>query len=269
VEGRITSWLDGHVSRFVLMALAVLGICGTHGHVFALGRIRYQNPFEHTIGLRGAATLGLHSMDDAPAVFVEAGGRLLYGVSDLETTQIRVGVRRGAVGSLVSSIFLSSPVGHEYRVAIEPFMHRDQFGVSASLGYESLVLGDFATAMLTTVGVQAHVDLSKTLRLGYAMDGFRLHGEDYPGADTSVYVMARHMVSVIAHVRVDRDGRFEMSVASWVERGVLSVAAGYDEAPGLLKASFGLKGRHAAVALGASLHPFLGISKSVFVTWQR
>jgi hypothetical protein len=137
------------------------------------------------------------------------------------------------------------------------------------LAYESLVLGDFATAMLTTVGVQAHVDMSNALRLGYAIDGFRLHGEDYPGADTSVYVMARHMVSVVAHVRIDRHGRLEMSIASWVERGALAVAAGYDEAPGLLKAAFALNGRHAAVALGASLHPFLGISKSVFVTWQR
>jgi hypothetical protein len=213
---------------------------------------------------------GPRSGDQPSAWFVEAGQHFLYGVPGLETVQFRIGARRRELGGLVSSTFLSSTVGHEYRIALEPFFQRGNAGFGVALSYQSLRLERFAGVGLATLGAQACVELSRSIRLGYSIDNIRLSGVAYQGADTALYLVVQRGVSIIAQTRLSRDGTVEMSFASWARIGrALAIAAGYDDASGLLKAGVALGVRAATVSVGASMHPFLGFSKSVFLTWRR
>jgi len=269
VGGEINEFSQACRVFWVLVAFVCLTL---PGRALALGQIRYQNPIEHAVGLHGVTGL---IVDPEWAVrpsarLVEAGQRFLFGIPGLVTTQVRVGARRRTLGALVSSTFLSSTIGHEYRVTLEPFLQRERTLFGIALSYQSLSLQPFASVGLATLGVRTCVRLSRSIRLGYSIDNIRLYGIAHPGADTGVYLIIERGVSAIAHARLTRDGAVEMSFASWARIGrVLAIAAGYDDSSGLLKAGVSLRVRPATLSVGASLHPFLGVSKSVFLTWRR
>lgn len=269
--------MGGGINEFsqrcrIVWVLAVVAGLTVPGRALALGQIRYQNPIEHAVGLYGVTGLIVDPQwaDRRSARLVEAGQHFLYGIPGLVTTQVRVGARRGMVGALVSSTFLSSTVGRECRVTVEPFLQRENTQVGVALSYQSLSLQPFASVGLATLGVRACVRLSRSIRLGYSIDNIRLYGVAYPGADTGVYLIVQRGVNAIAHTRLTRDGVVEMSFASWVRIGqALAIAAGYDDSSGILRAGVALRVRPATLSVGASLHPFLGVSKSVFLTWRR
>jgi hypothetical protein len=240
------------------------------GSANAIGHIRYENPVEHAVGLSGIAGLSANPQWRDRAYAVEAGQRFLYGIPGLASTDVRLHVMRGASGALLSSTFLSSPVGHEYRVTLEPFLGGGNTLFGVALSYESLKLRDFTAVGLGTVGFRSAVRLSKSVRLGYTVDNVRLFGVSHPGADTALYVVVQRGVSAVAQARLSRDGGVEMSFASWTRIAAsLLIAAGYDDGSGLLKGGLALSIRSADVSVGASVHPLLGVSKSVFLTWRR
>lgn len=84
----------------------------------------------------------------------------------------------------------------------------------------------------------------------------------------SVFVL--RTVSSVVQLRMSRDGSAALSAASWVRFGrLLVLAAGYDDGPEMLKAAATFAVRGVTLGVGASLHPFLGVSESVFLTWRR
>jgi hypothetical protein len=258
--------------------LILLAICTfvSPTQVRALGQIRYQNPTEFALGLQGAASPFVLDAatggGGAPRLLVEAGERLLFGISGLRTSHLRIGVRHGELGWVFSSTFLSSPIGREYHVSLEPFFRRGALAFVVDVNLYSLSIESFASAYLATIGAQARVKLNGSVDLGYAVENVRLHGEEFPGADTAVYLIAsaRPIVTGVLQIRMTRQGAVGMSIGSRVLVGrLLAIAVGYEGTAALLKAGMQARFQFVALNIGASLHPVLGVSKSVFVTWRR
>jgi hypothetical protein len=238
--------------------------------------MRYQNPLEYTLGLGGALAKFIidsePARDTPPRMVVEVGERFLHGIPGLEVTHFRIGVNRGNAGGLFSSTFLSSPVGYEYHIALEPFFHAGALGLGADVNLYTLSLGAFANTHLATLGAQVGAQLSESMFLGYTIENVRVHGEFLPGADTSLFLIAspRATLGGAARLRLTRDGTVDASIGSWVWLGrALAVAMGYEDASGTMKAAAALSVGAFAISLGASLHPVLGVSKSVFLAWRR
>lgn len=239
-------------------------------HAYGIAQIRFQNPFEHTIGVSGWFVAFDAGPDAAPSVIVEAGERFLYDISDLKTNELRLAWRRGAFGALSSFVTLQSPVGHESALSVEPFARSGAAGLGIELGWHALSLDGFERASTVTAGARARVSLAGSVQLAYAIENVRLFGDELRGADVSFSVFVLRTVSSVVQLRMSRDGAAALSAASWVRFGrLLVLAAGYDDGAEMLKAAAAFAVRRITLGVGASLHPFLGVSESVFLTWRR
>jgi hypothetical protein len=267
VDARIVEYLRCCTIAFVAVPSL---ICAWAPRANAIAPIRFQDPFEHAIGVSGAFVAFDVEPAAPPSVIVDAGERYLYDVPELKTTEARVGFRRGAVGGLVSGVFLQSPVGREATVAVEPFVQRGAAGIGIELGVHSLALDGIEAASAVTVGARARMRLAPSLHLGYAIENVRVLGDELPGADSSLHLFILRTVSGVAQVRFSRSGEAAVSVASWVRLGrSLAIAAGYDDGTGMLKGAATVGVGTFTLGVGASLHTFLGLSESVFLAWRR
>ncbi|MDH3217519.1 MAG: hypothetical protein OEN01_14755 [Candidatus Krumholzibacteria bacterium] len=256
-----------------LIVFIYAGICPENAH--SIGQIRYQNPHERTLHVHGAVALVVAGAygGKLPALLFETGQHLLYGVAGLKTNHIRIGGYRQATGLVLSSTSLSSPVGREYLLTIEPiYRAAERLALSVDLNLDRLSIHGFDHSFLVSIGASAVVRLSESLHLGYTFENIRLYGEELPGADTALHLVATPgtMVCVVTQLRVTREGSAEALFGSGVRlHDALQLALGYEDPDAVIGATVQTHFRSIGVSLGASLHPILGLSKAVFVSWRR
>lgn len=203
-------------------------------------------------------------------MIAEAGGRFLFDTADLKTTELRLGFRHSAIGVMVSSVILQSPVGGESAVSVEPFVQRGAAGLGIELGRHALSLDGLAGSSTLTAGARARVRLAQSVHIGYMIQNVRLAGERLPGADTSLYVLVLRSLGGVIQLRINRYGAAALSVASWARFSrFFSIAVGYDDETAMFKGAACVGTGNVSLSLGASLHAFLGVSQSAFVVWRR
>jgi hypothetical protein len=92
------------------------------------------------------------------------------------------------------------------------------------------------------------------------------------GADASLQVVAFPELPLcgVAKMSVSRRGSVAFGVSSRlrVAHGLL-VAVGYEDETGALNGSMALRYRSMGLDVGASVHPVLGVSEALFVSWRR
>jgi len=244
--------------------------------VLAVGSVRYENVEEQTLGLRGALAATLFTIaakEDYPALVVEAGESRLFGIAGLKRTAVRAGARAGAWGCYASAVFLTSGVGGERVVSIEPF-YRAGNTLSVSLGatLSTAELSGYEGASLVSGAIRMFARLSGHVTVGYGIDDFRLAGIQVPGAETSIYVVvsAGPRFTFFSLVRAGRDGSSGVAVAARLRwSGRLRTCVGYEDATSMLKGSLTLRFGRTGIQAGATVHPVLGVSKGLFVSWSR
>lgn len=235
--------------------------------VCGVGQIRFQSPLERTTSLYGATARALAEKPYRKA-FVESGQRFLFQIPNLASSNLRVGVARGAFSVQLSSVILSSPVGGEYCVTLSPVLSYQALTLGGSLQYDVLDLGSLGASLLT-VGVQGLAGVTGTVQIGFAIDGVRVDGTDYPGANIATYFIRRGRVNAVASCQLSRRGRVDVSMASWARLGALTVSAGYEGSTAVLRGALAVRVRPLVISAGGAAHPTLGITKSIFVRWGR
>ncbi|MFQ5511024.1 MAG: hypothetical protein ACE5EO_04180 [Candidatus Krumholzibacteriia bacterium] len=269
--------MRGGSVRWRLILWAVLCSSWVADPATAIGDVRYRSPRERVLGMGPAAAAfvygGAGAAPDEPAWTAEAGERYLFGIAGLKTAFLRWGLDRGAAGLTLSAAFLSSPVGGEKSLAVEPFYRRgDRFVLSGGATMSMTAFDGFRTAYLLTVGVRLVAALSRSVAVGYRIEEFRAAGEQRPGVETELYAVAWRdsPLSAIVRIHLDRSGEPGLVLSSRIGmwRSV-EIAIGYDERTASLLSAVDVGRRPLGLRLGAVHHPVLGVSKAIFVRWGR
>ena len=261
------------VSRILLLflVLCAVGVVGAR----AIGGPGYRNPESAALGLDTPSRILLFGDTAQPSErwWVEAGQWRLFDIEDLVSNGAEFGMRRGRFGVVVSSLFISSPVGMESRYLTSiMFWGSRRIRIAPGIGADVVAMDGFEKAAFLFATVSAVVELSDMVRLVSTIDHARIAGEPCPGADASatVVLFPGSRVCGLAGVAVSRYGAIATGFGSRVRFSRLaSAAVGYDESTGMLKGSVTACVRSAGVQAGATVHPVLGVSKAVFVFWRR
>ena len=123
----------------------------------ATGDLRYQSPGERALGV--SSVVGGFVFDRPSATrarwMAESGQRHLFGVTGLKTSFLRWGVDRGSTGLLLSAAVLSTPVGSEKLVAVDPFYNRPgRLLLSAGAAVSITSVQGYRDVHLVTVGLR-------------------------------------------------------------------------------------------------------------------
>lgn len=244
---------------------------------FALGDLRYENPIEQATHLGGpAAVLVGERFGGASSPrrwMVEGGEILLFDVDGLRSSCLRVGFERSGAGALLSAARLSSPVGSESFVRLEPFYVRGgRFGASIVVDAHRASFDGFSSSVLAAVGAGAFAPLGARAAVGYTVENLRVSGIETTGAESKLFLVAfpGSRFVAVGLVRADRTGRMSAAIAARVRMaGEVAGALGYDEDSAVLRGamSFGLGKLGFAFALAH--HPVLGLSESVFLSYPK
>lgn len=257
-----------------LFSVAVVILC-TANCVNAIGALRYRNSLEEVTGLEGAPALSLWSSGwraERSVGIIEAGERSLFGIDGLGASFFRVGVSAGAVGTVVSSVFLSSPVGEERMVRVEPaYGRRGSFVFSAHVDLHSVTFDDYPGSYLVSSGADLLAWLSTEWVVGYGVDAVRLAGIDLSGGETQIFLGAfpDGVVSSFVGFRMAGNGESSLHLSGSVRVGHIGrVAVGYDDGSGSVGGSARIDLSRLAIMVGAFGHPDLGLTKSVFAAYH-
>ena len=252
-----------------MIAAACLVVVTAQADAGALGALAYRTPEERALAVGGAAWV---FRDPAwKGWFVEAGQRYPFAIDGLDVTQARAGVAGARWAWLGAAAMLDSPVGAETSLALAGVHRGDRWLIELALHHHTARLAGAAGASLVTVSVAAQVHTRRAL-IGYAVEGYRLAGEPLPGADTGAYVVvgAGALLSASATVRFRRAGEIDVGVGAELRAGRNAYAAvGYEDGAGMLNGALGVRAKSIGLCIGVSLHPVLGVSKSVCVRWDR
>lgn len=205
--------------------------------------------------------------------WVEAGQWRLFDIEDLVSNGAEFGVRRGRFGVVVSSLFISSPIGMEsrYLTSIMCWGSR-RIRIASGIGADVVAMDGFEKAVFLFATVSAVVELSDMVRLVSSIDRARIAGEPCSGAGASAAMVLCPLSRVcgLASVALSRYGAISTGFSTRIRISRLaSAAVGYDGSTGVLKGSVTACVRSAGVQAGATVHPVLGVSKAVFVFWRR
>lgn len=244
------------------------------GSAYGVGRLHYENARSAVMGTGEGLTALLidgTSRERSPRWWVEAGERDLFGSTGLRVAQLLTGVRRRQAMLLLSTAVLDAPPGREYAAAAEVlYGAAGSVVLSAEVGLWALRMDGTVPAHLACVGAAVSAPVFTNIAAAYRVDNIRVAGEPLRGADTSVMVVATPSpaVSVVAGLRLTRDGESGAWVGSHLRwGGRIESAVGYDDGTGMLKSSLAIHAVGCELGIGASSHPVLGLSKSIFLRW--
>jgi hypothetical protein len=225
---------------------------------------------------RAASSLAFaaDAADDAGARWrFDAGEWTLFEIDGLAAGSCAGEVRCRGWGGIVAWSILSSPVGRETALAGTFLASRvDRVGLAGGLRLDSVSLDGCERQFLLSFSVDAVVRLSPRVVLCARVGGVRVSGVPRPGADASLRVVAfpAGPISGTAGVAVARDGRVACGVSSRLRLGRrFHAVLGYDDGTAAINGSLAIGFRAFALEAGASVHPVLGVSKSLFVSWRR
>jgi hypothetical protein len=202
---------------------------------------------------------------------LEAGQWNLYGIKGVHGGAFAVEVDRGGCRGVFRAGRVSSPVGSESAMAVGVLAGAGgRFWAGATLRLEIAEIEGCVRTHLLTVSPCVVVRMAPGVSVISVVEGVRVTGEEFPGADASLSVVAgaNRSLSAAASVTAARDGAFTIGVASRLRlgRGV-ALALGYSDDTGAFESSLVLRVRSLAVDAGATAHPVLGISKALFLSW--
>lgn len=261
----------GRVDRsWAVLGVLLLWFVPVNGRAFAT--IDYQDPIERALGLKGMTAILLlrPAAGGDNGWRIEAGQRFLFGVADLRTTEARAVVRRNAWGATLSTSVLTTSIGSLTGAAIEPFLWNGRVGVGTQIGASSLAIDGFEREGLIALSASAVARLRTRLYLGYRIEGICLIGDAEPGADTVLYAVFRGAVGGVGELRIRRVGDIEWHVASSVQlTRAVEAAIGYDATAEMIHTALSVSWSGVSLSAGASVHPVLGVTKSIFVGWGR
>jgi hypothetical protein len=204
--------------------------------------------------------------------FFEAGERRLFDMPGLGMSHLRVGVTRGRASLLVSTVVLTSPVGRETLINVEPvYWDRRGIGFSAGANLHGLTLNGYPGSHFLGVSARMFARPFDDLVIGYAAENFRVSGEDLPGMETALYVALTPGAPLagVAHVRLDRGGNMASGVGVLLRvRRALDAALGYEGETGAFSAAVSFRWTRLGLDIGTELHPVLGLSKTLFVSFR-
>lgn len=204
---------------------------------------------------------------------IETGKRRLFGIEGLTADGVRLSVRGKRWGVTTTTALLSAPVGYEglVRVALLcPFLR--PLRIAPGLRLESVSFGGFQRSYVLSASVRVFARVCDRLLVGSAAEGMRIDGERGGGADVVCRVVAfpESPVCGLARLSVSRHGNVGFGVSSRIRvSGALVVCFGYEDDTGMLKGSVAIRVGGVRVNVGASIHPVLGVSESLFVAWRR
>lgn len=202
----------------------------------------------------------------------EAGEWRLFEVDGLAAMSCAAELRWGSWGGAVAASVLSSPVGKEIALG-GTLLAADVGRVSLAGGwrFETVALDGCERESLLTFSVDAVVRISAGLVMGSSVGGVHLAGIARPGADAAlrIVVFPAGALTGVAGIVVSRSGDVACDVSSRfrVARRIHAVL-GYDDGSAAIHGSLSIAVRSLALDAGASVHPVLGVSKSLFVSWR-
>ncbi len=204
---------------------------------------------------------------------VEAGERRLFDGAGLSATVCAADVRRGDWGWGVTAAVVSSPVGEEAVLGgtiLAPVSERVR--LAGDLRFNVVGFSGFEHATLFCLSLHALLRVSPQIALCPGVEDVRVRGERLPGADGSLRLafFPGERLCGVAEITVSRRGvpRFGVSSRLRLGRGVY-LAAGYEDGTGALSGSLSLRHGSMGFDAGASVHPVLGVSEALFVSWRR
>lgn len=235
-----------------------------------------RGPEERALGLERPASALLFESDTRAGggrrLRLDAGDWTLFEAEGLCAAACAVEWRLAKWGGIVSFGLLSSPVGKESSAGAALFTAGDarvRFAAGARL--ETVALDGCRTEYLLTLSADAVSRVSERVVIGTRVGGIRVAGFPRRGADVSLRVAAfpSGPICGVALITVSRRGEVACGVSSRV-RLARSVGAvlGYDEATAAVNGSLSVGVRALVLEAGASVHPVLGVSKALFVSWR-
>jgi hypothetical protein len=261
------------VTRAIGFAVVlILASTGSRG----AGDLRYQNPEEQAMGWRGGPGVLAFSLPSAARRrrgFVEIGQRRPFAIDDLNIDCLRAGTLSGRIGIAASVAVLSSGIGGEKALGIETFyQRRDRLAVSGELKFHAVSIEGYEGSRLLSATLRMAARLGDRITLVSSIDDVRLAGEHRRGAGTSIHLITAPAGPWVATagLRVDRSGRVALHAATRMPVGRhLQCAFGYEDASGMFHGAMTLLVASTRISAGASVHPVLGVSKSMFLSWSR
>jgi hypothetical protein len=239
------------------------------------GALRYQNPEEQAMGLRGAPGVLAFVLQSPSSQqhrsFIEIGQRQLFAIDGLNIDCIRAGYVRRPVGVAATAAVLSSTAGGEKVFGIETWYQRpDRIAVSGELTLHAVSINGYEGSRLFSATLRMAVRLRDRITLVSSIDDVRLAGERQRGAGTSIHLVAAPAGPwmTAASLRIDRSGRVSLHAATRMQLGrSLHAAFGYEDTSGMFKGALSLHLAPIGISAGASVHPVLGVSRSMFLSW--
>ncbi|UCH83382.1 MAG: hypothetical protein JSW50_13125 [Candidatus Latescibacterota bacterium] len=271
---RIESAGSSRLGVFVRVALFILAAgCTRPSSGWGFGAMTYQNPVDIVLGTMGSASVLITEVAGNPRRPVdwqiEATQRRLFGIDDLTTDGVAVGLRFGQWGAMVSATHLATPVGNQAGLLIEPFHVRSRvFALAGGVSFSRLTVVGTPSVHRSTVSATMAVRIIDELTVGYHIGDVRIAGETHPGADVTVYAVVRggSLVALYGRTEVTRQGAVNVGIAAHTGFGKhIRGALGYDGATGSFTGAVACALGRVGVRAGAELHPVLGMSKSVSV----
>ncbi len=262
--------------RDLILALAfviVVSALGAH----ALPVVATRGPEAKALSMeRSSFSLAFDTNDGGNEAIrwkLDAGEWTLFEIEGLSVGACAAEVRRGGWGGIFSAGVLSSPMGTESVLGGTVLAAgRGRVGLGAGVSLETVALDGCRKTVRLALSVDAVVRLSPLLTMCSRVGGITLAGSPLPGADARLSVAAfpaRSLCGIVG-ISVSRSGVVVCDVSSRIRLGrSVRAALGYDDGAAQIDGSLTLKVRGLGFEAGASVHPVLGVSKALFVSWRR
>ena len=201
-----------------------------------------------------------------------AGEWALFGIDGLAVGAFTAEVWRGNWGGIVAAGLLSSPVGTESVLSGTLLAASDgPVRLAGEVRLETVAVHGCRRASLLSLSIDAVVRLSSRVLMGSRIGGVGVAGTPQPGADASLRVVAfpGGPLCTVTGITMSRSGVVACELSSRVRLARRArVALGYEGGAAAITGSLSIGVRALVLEVGASVHPVLGVSKALFVSWR-
>jgi len=258
---------------FVFLAVAILSLPAADARGISAAPL--DRPRERALGLdqTGSVILGGAPAGGTGTTWrVEAGEWFLYGIDGLRTHAAAAEIGGPSWELRVSAAFVAAPVGSESAVEGGLCAPLGRVRLGASLRWDTARLDGCEKAHLVTLSVSAMLRVSERIAISTRAANIRLAGEPLPGAGASVGVLLspESALCALARLELSPAGATSFRVASRVRLGRrVLLSLGYEEGTGSFDGSVWIRIGCVGLDAGSSIHPVLGVSQGVFLSWGR
>jgi hypothetical protein len=204
---------------------------------------------------------------------IEVGQWDLFGIDGVYGTTISIELEGRNERAVIRAGRVSTSVGSETELGL---------GVLASVGgglwagsscaVEVVQIDECRASYMILASPCAMVRATPNLALIAVIEDARVAGEKISGAGGSLSLVAgaERALCVSVSVAAAREGSFHLGGSSRLLLGRDAILIlGYQEVTGAFEGSLAIRLRSVFVEAGATAHPFLGVSKSLFLSWGR